>query len=180
VVVVVMGAALRYAALSRFFLAAGAVLCVIGAVGLVRLVRAVPRGRWRVAATAALALFGLVFAGPRVIGLEAVVDDVADRHAIEDDLLAVVDDAGREAVLACGPVVADPADLPQAALAWDLDVPFTDVRPRPGADRSFVAVVGIGGRLDRRLERGAVPPQPVATGERWRIVAVGCPDAVPR
>jgi hypothetical protein len=168
-IVVAMGAGLRYAALSRFFLPAGALLCVLGAVGLVRLVQAVPAGRARGTAIVGLTLLAVVFAGPRVVGLADVADDVSERQAIEDDLLEVVDEVGRDRLLACGPVVADPRDLPQTALAWELDVPIDDVNRRADDD-SYVAVVGTDGRMIRALAEGEV----LAANERWTVIAVGC------
>jgi hypothetical protein len=175
-IVVVMAVALRYAALSRFFLPAGAVLCVLGGVGLVRLVERAAPGRARTLTVAGLVVVSLVFVTPRVLGIPDVLDEVDERAAIEADLLDLVDEAGgRDAVLACGAVAADPTDLPQAPLAWHLDVPLTDITRR-SPDAPHVAVVGTDGRMARRLEGAGIP---LAANERWTVLAVDCPAALP-
>jgi hypothetical protein len=176
VIVVAMSVGLRYAALSRFLLPAAAVLCVLGGVGLVRLVAGVPV-RWRTAVVVALVLVGVTFAGPRVWSVGDLVDDIVDRGVIEDDLVAAVDAVGHEAVLACGRVVADPADLPQAALAWELDVSLADITRRPTRD-PHVAVLSRGGSMQRRLEATeGVALRALAANEHWTILAVDCPAA---
>lgn len=162
-IVVLMAVGLRYAALSRFLLPAGAVLSVLGGVGLVQLCR-----RARPVTIAALVLLAVVFVTPRVVGLPGILDEVGERGAIEADLVDVVDAAGgRDVLLACGPVVADPADLPQAVLAWHLDVPLDDV-DRRSPDGPHVAVVGNEGRMIRRLADAEV----LATNGRWSVLAV--------
>lgn len=176
-IVVAMSVGLRYAALSRFLLPAAAVLCVLGGVGLVRLVAATRTGALRIGVLAALVLLSVPLVGPRITGFGGLVDGVTDRAAIEADLADLVDAVGREAVTACGRVVADPVDLPQAALAWHLRVPMDDVDRKATTD-PHVAVMASGGQGERRLLGTGASIHRLAGNEHWVAYAVDCPAAV--
>jgi hypothetical protein len=176
-IVVVMSVGLRYAALSRFLLPAGAVLCVLGGVGLVQLVRRVADGRRRLALVVVLAVTSAVFVLPRLLGIADIAEEISERAAIEADLVDAVDAAGgRGALRACTTVVADPKDLPQAVLAWHLDVPLAEVDRRQPAD-PHVAVVRVGGGMSTRIEAADRVTRELAANGRWRVVAVDCPAA---
>jgi len=176
-IVVTMSVGLRYAALSRFLLPAAAVLCVLGGVGLVRLLAATRPGLLRIGAVAGLVLLSVPFAGPRIAGFGALVDGVSDRAVVDADLADLVDAVGRDALTACGRVVADPADLPQARLAWHLRVPMHDVDGE-ATTGPHVAVVGPGGPMERRLLGTGASVERLAGNEHWTAYAVDCPAAV--
>jgi len=83
---------------------------------------------------------------------------------------------GRNAVTSCGTVVADRADLPQAVLAWKLDLALHDVHSTRRVRRgSRVVILRAGGREERRLQ-ASEPADLVALGDssHWSIVAVDC------
>lgn len=178
VLVVAMSVFLGYAALSRFLLPAGAVLCVLAGVGLVWCYDAVPRGAARVALVVVAMLVSAPLVLPRVAGLGGQVAGVAERQRMERSLRIAIDRAGGpDAVTACGTVVADRVDLPQAVLAWELDLPLHDVhstrRVRSG---SRVVILRAGGREERRLAAtDGIERETLADSTYWSIVAVDCP-----
>lgn len=175
--VVAMSVLLGYAALSRFLLPAGAVLCVLAGVGLVWLYDAVPRGAPRAVFVVVALLVSAPLVLPRVTGLQSQLAGVAERHRVERSLdLAIARAGGREALTRCGAVVADRVDLPQSVLAWELDLALHDVRStRRGRSGSRVVILRAGGREERRLQ-ASEPAELVPLGDsaHWSIVAVDC------
>jgi hypothetical protein len=130
VAIVAVLAAAGYAGLPRFAAPAGAVACVLGAVGLVRVVRAAS-GRRR---SAALALGGALLAAMasqgavRALELPGEVERAADYGRSIDRLRGLIDDIGPERLTDCPPVITTDF-LSETALAWDLDLPITGIHP---------------------------------------------------
>lgn len=174
--VTVMSIVLGYAALSRFYLAAAGVLCVLAGVGAARVVAALSRGRARVALAAALVVASLPAVLPRVAALGTLADGIRTRAELESELDVALDQTGRAAVLACGEVAIDHSEVPRMALAWKLGIPLGQVGGRLPED-SGVALARPGGRLDGRLS-GKPPPEVVMLGrsDEWVVYAVSCPD----
>lgn len=175
-----MSVGLGYAALSRFMLPAAAFLCVLAAVGLVRLVAAVPRGAPRVACVALVLAVSLPPVVTRALSLRVVADGVTWRQHLEEQFDLALDRAGGPAaVLRCGRVAVSQSEVPRVALAWKLDVPLHRIERRlpRGAGIAFVRA---GGREDTRL--GAQPPSEVtllARSNEWAVYAIGCAATPP-
>lgn len=168
-IVVVMAAGLGYAALSRFFLPAAAVLCVLAGIGAAR--AASERAAIAVTAVAVTMPFALT----RVVGLDDLTTEIRHRHDLERGLEQVLDRVGRDVARSCGQIAIEPSELPAVALAHDLDIPLGDaettLRRRPGV---YVALAG--GRQDRRLaDRDGA--ERLAASDQWVAYAVGCPTS---
>lgn len=179
-IVVVMSVVLGYAALSRFLLPAGAVLCVLAGIGVVRLVAWARHDRRRTLVLGAALLVASPFVAQRVVAFGALAEGIEARARSEADLEAALDDAGGPAaVRACGQVSIDRSLLPQAALAWRLDLPLDAVSHTPESGRR-VAIVRAGGANDRRLA-GVDAPAVVELGRSpgWVVHAVACPMTAP-
>jgi hypothetical protein len=111
---------------ARYSLPGAALVSIVGAVGLVTFVR---RRRRALAWLAAVLL--LIAAAPKLADLPDLRDDQAYQRTLAADLAAVIDEVGRDAVLACGrPYV---GDLRGPLLAYHLDVEKQRVafEPRP-------------------------------------------------
>ena len=178
--------ALGYAGLGRFVFPAAAVLCVLAGVGVVRLVDAAPSPRARLLAAGLIAALVLPFAIWALAGPAAAFDESSARTDSRRDLAAIVDQEGRDALLACGELGLMRIEG-QSVLAWELDVPMVDVqvksprqiaRARTGTvfarDEARVA-------LERRAAQGATGERavrPLAAVGSWGAFAVGCaPEA---
>jgi len=172
-VVVVMNAALGYAALTRFLLPAAALLCVAAAVAVVRLVAAAPAGWPRAAVAVGMAALCLPFAAQRIVAVRTQSTEVADRARSERGLAAVVDDIGGAAALrSCGPLSIDTADVPRAALSWRAELPVHRVA-RAHAPYTGTVVAKAGGRTARALDEEARAEE-VAANDHWEVFRVGC------
>lgn len=177
--VVLMATTLGYAALSRFFLPAAAVVCVLAGIGLVRLVTELGSRRGSpvlatVAAVSVVASVALIL--PRVTGVVSVLDGVARRGHLEDDLDRVIERAGgAETLAACGEVAVDGPGLLRSAVAWKLDLPLHRV-PLELSGHSGVML-----RRAARLGDEKVSEQPpgvvLARSPEWVVSAVACPPA---
>jgi hypothetical protein len=166
-IVVAMSIGLGYAALSRFYLPAAAVLCVLAGIGAARLVDGRP-----VVAVAALVVT-LPFAAPRLAAFPSLVDEFRVRHDLDRGLDVVLDRIDDSDVLrACGRIAIEPSELPTVALAHKLDVALADARTslarQPGV---YFALVG--GRQDTRLGRRD-DARPLARSAQWAAYAVQC------
>jgi hypothetical protein len=176
--VTAMSVALGYAALSRFFLPAAGILCVLAGIGAARMVAVVPRSRPRAAAVAALIAVSVPAVAPRVLALDTLADGIRTRARLEHELDVALDRAGGpDAVMTCGRVAIDQSDVPRMALAWKLDLPLGEVRRRlpqgPG-----VAFVRIGERQEQRLSGDPSPEvTPLARSAEWAVYALACPAA---
>lgn len=175
-VVVGENAAFTFAAISRFYLPAAVVLCVLGGIGIVRLVDVAPRGTPRVAAVVLLVALSAPFVATRVQGFGPLVDEMTAQRDLERDLADVIDEAGgADAVRRCGPISYDGTGGKRPALSWLLDVPLSTMavraRPRPGH-----VLVRRGGVLEAEiLASGRF--ETVAVNDSWRLLAGGCDDA---
>jgi hypothetical protein len=174
--VIAMSVTLHYAALSRFLLPAAGLLCVVGAVGLVRALDAVPAGPLRVAAVTVALAVAVPPVLPRVRAFDTLVDGIETRARLERELDVALDRAGGpDAVRACGAVAIDQSDVPRMALAWKLDLPLHEVRRRLRDDPG-VLFARAGGRQDRALSGEPAPVlERLAESEEWVVYAAGCP-----
>jgi hypothetical protein len=173
-----MATALAYGALGRFYLPAAAAVCVLAGVGVVRLVERRPDRR---RATAGILLLVALFGLPRLASLPELLGDMAERSRIDRGLSTVVDEVGRDALLACGPVLVDRADRAGAAppaLAWRLDVPIGAVRPLTrdwSGEGPATVLARTGGRRDGELAgRPATEVGRLVRDGEWTVYAVGC------
>ena len=149
IVAVLAGAG--YAGIPRFAAPAAAVACVLGGVGLVRLLaaidgmRAIDRRRRPAIALAALLIAGFgVQAVVRAADVPGVLDDAAEYGRHLDGLERLADAVGAKRLAGCGPVTGTEF-LTQTALAWKLEVAISDVRIRVAtAPPAGVAIVSPG------------------------------------
>lgn len=147
-----------YAGLARFSLPAGALVCVLGGVGVVVLAwRLEPAARierprvgaavggsrpWPAAVVAVLAAVLVVDGAWRAAGIPGQAAD-ASRFATEvEELFALVEETGSERLTGCGSLTT--TDLfTQTALAWKLDLGLSDVGLRTAtAPRRGVVLAG--------------------------------------
>lgn len=175
--VVVMAVAFSYAALSRFLLPAGVLVCVLAGVGVVRTFAAIPRGAWRIA----FVVVSVVLAGPmivaRAVGIGDVVDQLRNRGELAVDLEGAIADAGGvDAVLACGTVSIDGASLLRPQLAWELDVPIKRilVTAVPQTEPAMVFAIA-GGADDRAMHAVGSSARFVVQSGTWSLYEIGCP-----
>ena len=175
--VVVMAVAFSYAALSRFLLPAGVLVCVLAGVGVVRTFAAIPRGAGRIA----FVVVSVALAGPmivaRAVGIGDVVDQLRNRGELAVDLEGAIADAGGvDAVLACATVSIDGASLLRPQLAWELDVPIKRVLVTAVPQTGPAMVFAIAGGADDRAMRamGSSAGFVVRSGT-WSIYEIGCP-----
>lgn len=172
--VVAMAAVAGYAAISRFFLPAAAVLVVLAGAAAVELARAVRSGGGRraVAAASVGLLVAAALVAPRVAGLGDVAAEVADRGRLEADLDRTIDAAGgAEALRTCGAALVTARTLLRSAAAWKLDFPLDDVE-RAEVDPPAVLILESARAV--RLARAAPGTVELATGDRWTIFGARC------
>ncbi|MBM3659871.1 MAG: hypothetical protein FJW95_10275 [Actinobacteria bacterium] len=180
VLVVAMGAALGYAALSRFLLPGAVVVCVLAGVGAVRVAARLRSRRAQVVAVVVLVVLVAPAVVWRATGIVGQVDDVVTRDHQVDDLDAAITAAGGDlAVEACGRIAARDAGVPRVALAWKLDVPMADVATRPGRVPGTLFVprppAADSAREARRVARrtgGAV--EVAAVTRHWLVYRIDC------
>ncbi len=180
--VVAVLAAVGYAGLPRFAAAAGAIGCVLGAVGVVRMLAAIdgmravdPRRRWAIVATACLlALLG----GQAAIRAAETVGDVDDALAYAtrvDDLSSQVSELGARRLVDCGPV-ASTDFLTQTALAWFVEEPIDAVSIRvktaPAQGTAFVYSTAPAA-LARMIEDSG---QRVDARGGWEAYSISCTE----
>ena len=178
-IVVAMTTVFGYAALSRFFLPAAALLCVLAGIGVVRVWAAIPAGAARAWIIAALVIASIALSAPRVLGSGAVIAEVEARERIVSGLDVAVERAGgRRAVLSCGRVVVDGGGVPQLALAWKLDVALADVHRRIDGHDRVVLFARTERRANNLLARTDSPTEAVALARSadWQVFGRGCPE----
>ncbi len=133
-IVAVMAAA-GFAGLPRFFAPAAAIVTVLGAVGIARAGATAlaalgsREGRGAVAAATAILLVGIALAAQsiqRASQIDAELQVARDTEERQRALFELVDDAGREALTACGPPVISRLE-DETALAWRLELPMSAV-----------------------------------------------------
>lgn len=163
-----------FAALPRFYAPAAALLSVLAAIGLVRLVRAPARLPARVALGVALVAVTAPFALSRLIALQTQPIRASSQAPLQADLgVALGRAGGPSAVAGCGALAIDVSyHSAQPALAWALGVPMDRVERRIGEQPGVVfALAG-----HSRAQRLAASPRarPLARTERWSVFAVEC------
>jgi hypothetical protein len=175
--VITMSVAFRFAALGRFFLIAAAIAAVGVGVGVATIAEAVQSGRRWALAGAVLLAACLPWIWPRVHVLDRFAEETAERARFEHDLDdAVASAGGRDAVLACGPVLIETAGVAvpsRPALAWKLDVPLSGVRS-VGSLSPGVTVAQRGSPLDGSLSTSDRERE-LGHSRVWSVYAVGCP-----
>lgn len=120
---------LGYPASPRFMATPVAGLCVLAAIGVVRLWHAAPDLRSRPIAMAGLAVLVAVLVIPRVGATAATAAGARARADVQADLRVAVRHVGRERLLECGtPVLREDVDWNEGALAWELDLPLARVQ----------------------------------------------------
>jgi hypothetical protein len=176
-VVVGMCALFGYAALSRFLLPTGVLVCAVAGVGIARVVQSAKNKRVRALAALAVATLTLGFAWGRLTAFDTV-ESVRTRARLEDDAERVVERAGgASAVLACGTLAIDRSGLPNAvvpALAWKFHVPLA--RVRSSFDGPPGVVVARTGTFRDSVLSALGPPavRELARSEFWAVYALGC------
>jgi hypothetical protein len=175
--VITMSVAFRFAALGRFFLVGAGIACVCVGLGVATIVEAVRDSRrWALAVGVLLVVcaFGI---WPRAHILSRFAEETAERARFEHDLDdAIASAGGRDAVLACGPVVIENAGLAvpaRPALAWKLDVTLSDVWSVGRLSRG-VTVAQRGSPLDLRLSTTARTRE-LGHTPVWAVFAIECP-----
>jgi hypothetical protein len=162
-------AAADYAGLPRFMAPAAAVLCAVGAAGLVRGARAVPD--WTVLAAAVAALAFGAQAGVRAADIPDELEVIRDDSAAVADL-ADLTDSEREAFVSCGGLWTS-VFLVQTPLAWNLDLALGDVvttRLVPPPDGRLVVGPETSPALAARMR---VAGTPLASGGGWEVFGTG-------
>ena len=173
-------AAAGYAGLPRFAAPAGAVACVLGAVGVVRMLAAIdgmrgvdPRRRWAIVATALLLVVLAVQASIRAAEIPAEVDDALAYATQVDDLSSLAFEIGDERVADCGPV-ASTEFATETALAWFVEMPISAISIReqtaPTDGTAFV-FAGAPAALRQQIEGAGQ-----AAGSRgdWTAYSISC------
>ena len=177
-VVALLAAVGEFAGLARFMVPAAAVVGVLGAVGLARLL-ALARAHGQrplvpvVALTALLAAVALQVP-PRIEQLRESAQVTARIGESHERLRALVRDVGSDALLRCGDLATSDV-LVRTALAWDLDAPLADVVSfgrLPDQSGAFV----IGPQAPWALRLG-VARRAVLLGRRgeWLAYSLDCP-----
>lgn len=178
-VVAAMAAVYGYAALSRFLALPAAVLCVLTGIATAIVVTAPRRAALRWLVAAALLAAALPSAAPRTGWLAIQLSGAAADVKLRDDLdRAIALAGGRDAVLGCGVLAVDTAEVGtqwlRPALSWQLDVSLARVEyglaSRPG-----VAVVRTGSSWAASL-RPVPAARPLAQTNAWIVYAVRCPQ----
>lgn len=173
-IVVVMSTVLGYAALSRFLLPASAAVCVLAGIGAVRAVHAARGHAARTAVLVLVVLASLPLVGPRVLAFDGLFDGIGDRARSEAQLEEAIAAAGGPVVVrGCDQVVVERSTLPQAALAWRLDLPLSALQRAPGQGPR-VSVLRVGSAEHRRLEATSAAVEELGRSEDWVVVAVQC------
>ncbi len=175
IAIVAVMAAAGFPGLPRFMAPATAIVGVLGGAGLAALLGA-RRSRPAVVALALLAIATLVQLPARAERLPRSIAITA-RIAREHDRLAeLVQAVGRERLLRCGRLATSDV-LVRTALAWELDVPLSEVVSfgAPSA-RSGAFVVGPQATpLVRSFMRGHA--ELLGSNREWRVYSIACPLA---
>jgi hypothetical protein len=179
-VVALMAGAGDFAGLPRFMAPAGAVVGVLGGVGLARLLalaRARASGRRAAVPTAALAALLAVLAlqvALRAGQLHEAAQVTVRVGQSHDRLRGLVRAVGNDALLRCGDLATSDV-LVRTALAWELDAPLADVVSfgrLPHRSGAFVIGPQASWRLRLRIARRAA-----LLGRRgeWLVYSLHCP-----
>jgi hypothetical protein len=173
-VIVTAMAAAGYAGLPRFAAPVGAIVCVLGAVGLVELRRRPGAARWTAAALAALLL---AQGAQRASELPGDLGSARELAGDTEALFELVEAVGPAALLGCGALSTTDV-LTEAGLAWKLEVPATRIgQSRSQLPARGVALIGPAAEpsaaaLATRAEDAG--GEPLAASGRWRAYAISC------
>jgi len=163
VLLVAVMAIAGWAGLPRFLAPATAVVAVLGAVGIARTAATGWAPQALIAATLVLAVAGF---GWRAAQLPGDLDVIERQQTSIDQLFDLVDETGKDALLACGGAVRMTQVREQTALAWKLEEPIASVpirrRPRYGIALST-----------KPLPAGGIV---FARAGRWRATRLPCPS----
>jgi hypothetical protein len=170
IALVAVMAAAGYAGIPRFMAPAIAVLCVVGAIGLVRAVGALAPQR-------ALAAAAIVTAGLGVQSAVRLADVPRELEQVSDDSIALerleeLAGSEREAFVGCGELWTSVFGA-QTALAWHLELPIREVVPTgtvPPPDGRLLVGEDTRPSLARRI-RAQGPP--LAAAEGWAVYGTG-------
>lgn len=175
--VVAMSAVFGYAALTRFFLPAAAIACVLAGAGTVWAVTTL-WCRAPILAVVVVVIAG-IGVGVRASAFPALFDEVDMRDHLVHSLDTAIDRAGGvDAIVGCDGIAISSADVPRVALAWKLDRPMVDIGASlpPGGGVIFVGRDATGARREAKVERrfGADAITVVARSADWTVLSVGC------
>lgn len=181
--VVALLAGLGFAGIPRFAAPAAAVVCVLGGVGLVRLLaaidgmRAVDRRRPRAIALATVLVVAMFVQGAvRLAEIPGQLDDAAEYGDHIAGMDGLVDALGRERIAGCGPVTSTEF-LTQTAIAWKLELPISAVHILVAtAPRAGIALISPGATS---LAVGAIERVGALQGTHagWSAYEVSCDPA---
>ena len=170
-----------FAGLPRFMTPAAAVVCVLGGVGLAT---ALAHLRSRPLARPASVAAGLLVAAAAAVSIAGLPDRVSDlsqgwqtasrTEEAHDRLRWVVRRIGKEQLLRCGKLATTEV-LVRTALAWELDVPLSQVVGFGAPSRASGAFV-LGRGAPRALHddiRSA--GRLLGVSGEWRAYSIGCP-----
>jgi len=178
--IVALLAAAGYAGLPRFAAPAGAIVCALGGVGIVRLLAAIDgmrsADRARAAAIGVAVLVGVALAVQGAVRLADVpreVDRALDYATEVDQLEELTDGLGRERATDCPPVTTT-GFLTETALAWRLHLPLDGVLLRvksaPAAGIAFVER----GEGDQAAAAIRSRGEPLGSVGEWSAYRIGC------
>jgi len=179
VAIVAVLAAAGYAGLPRFAAPAAAIACVLGAVGMVRVARAVAGHRQPAALALAAALLAalVIQGGVRAAELPGEVERAADYGRSIDRLRQLVaDDVGPTRLTGCPPVSTTDF-LSETALAWELDLPITDIHPHYLTVPSEGAAIVDEADPDAATRGIEATAMPLGRVGEWVAYAISCDAA---
>ncbi len=169
--------------LPRFAAPAAAIVCVLGGVGMVRLLAEIdgmrladPRRRRGIALAGLLAVALSAQALLRLADIPGELDRASDYGREIDRLGGLVEETGADRLTRCGPVTTTDF-LTVTPLAWELDLPLAAIGVRvESAPSSGVAIVRAG---EPRPAAAAIEASGRLLGEHggWAAYEVSCPPA---
>lgn len=182
VAIVLFMTTLGYAGLTRFLEPAGALVCVLGGIGAVRLTVGARSARLLITLRVLVALAALPFIALRAQGLGEDMAEARSQVAVQRELGVTVQRlGGARAVLACGNPTASPTL--QTTLAWILGVATDRVESRRTPAIVFDAatdpVAGLSPGRPAPWGRRAEPVRALLTYGHWRVLLVGSPARPP-
>jgi hypothetical protein len=182
-VVVAVAASLDFAGLARFLVPAGAIVCVLGGVGIATAARAAfeeAGGAARPRATAGLALVFLACllvaqGAVRAADFRGQIDQAQRLEGSIESAFALVDEVGRERIVACGGQVVSTDLFTQTALAWKLDVGLGSVQlSRDELPSSGAVFIGPGAPADARARIATQDAEELGARGEWILYALDC------
>jgi hypothetical protein len=174
-------AAAGFAGLPRFAAPAAAIACVLGGVGLVRLLAAIdgmrladPRRRPAIALAGVVVAALAVQATIRAADVPAQVEEASEYARGIDELSALADAADHETLTSCRPLTTTDF-LTVPPLAWDLELAMARIAVRTEtAPDAGVAIISF---QEASPARTAIEGRgrPLAERGRWAAYVISCP-----